>query len=997
MTVRILVICGGTGVNLLGQRDALGIHAELQVDWGRGILPIVGQTKDYYSQYVELDRGIGTTGLLFQEAHAWIAGKSSYGLKSLAYLQEKAQSDADTSYLLFLLDNLSASVPLEQSKTSPAIGGLAIRHPYNRAALEQALERITAPLGVGPTNPVEAWIVSSLVGSVGAGAPRFTGAFLADFIRQRYAGTPVLLNFIRIGPLTHRSINPRQTALNAFFGVAADAAFALKLPHGFPGVTTRWFYIDFPDVGVGERGLSLRAQMVEIATKVIMWEGLRERLERLLAHNQGIPMVVVRMGFWEGGLNKRRKYYEALRGLQGRLRDLIEPDYEQKFIRASVQKPQLVADGLAAWMERVRDEEIILQRMESGWRFPRFQMRGFPESLEEVQSLLEGWKTAMEDLVGRRWEDLYAEWVFDGVAGREFLRVAEVGDTQFGSQIWCQQVEEAHMAAAWARFLLGCDLKTGKPVEGGEDNYLKELLEVARRLSSLLNGWGLLKQRKKRAYEAKEWLGKFVESLVAVDALLKLEIRARHFLEKELSLAHQVSQVVEAEFRKWWLEWAQPDYVELIAGDRPPFSFSQVFNTRLGWLQNAENLEAYLRRGWRLPIYREFPTSLVEARAHVRSWKEALQALFEGEWASGGEFVVKRTVIQEGKRQEVTQSLAQWLNEQEKDWQRVENAHFVRAWAWHLLGCDLREGQPVRQPGTLLEQLYSQVQTLSWRQRLARIPIPSWLKQVGQWMSPVLAEFFTTLVQVDYLLQVEEAAANALEQELRGEPVVIVRELSDGIGRSGRLTWLQLLTEGIRQADVEAFKTAVIRGVNGLEECGLCQILGMSRKVSVADIHHELSSRMGQMRINGERVEAPWWAGMQLQAGASFKARLLPLLPAKLQEQLQELASEETSSPEYLFGFSEFMPVAIEVASMAQEFGDTLTAPMTMLKPFVPLVKEVLSEWDYVSASNTPVRQLEIVFAGVWGEPLYELALRVAGLDDEELKKIEQYYTLYRR
>jgi hypothetical protein len=40
---------------------------------------------------------------------------------------------------------------------------------------------------------------------------------------------------------------------------------------------------------------------------------------------------------------------------------------------------------------------------------------------------------------------------------------------------------------------------------------------------------------------------------------------------------------------------------------------------------------------------------------------------------------------------------------------------------------------------------------------------------------------------------------------------------------------------------------------------------------------------------------------------------------------------------------------------------------------------------------------LEIASAGVCGEPLYELALRAAGLEDEDLKKIGQYYTLYRK
>lgn len=995
MRVRILVICGGSGAKLLGQRDVLGVHAELQMDWSREIAPIIRQARDYSSQYVELDHSIGTAGFLFQEARNWLGEKSSQDLPSSSYLQAEAFSDADARYLRFLLEHSPASLSLERSKTLPAIAGLAIRHRHNRGALEQALERITAPLGLGPENPVEAWIVSSTVGGIGAGVHRFMGAFLADFIRRRYVGTPVSLNFIRIGPMTYRSVNPRQTALNAFFGVAADAAFALKLPQDFPGTTTQWFYMDFPDTGMGERGLLLRARMIEIAAKVIMWEGLRENLRWLLAYNQGIPVLAARTGFWEGSLTEQRKYYEALRGLQRRLQELTEPDYEQRFIRSGARKPKLVAEGLAEWTERAADKEIILQRMEAGWRFPRLQIRRYPENLEEVRSLVEGWKRVVEDLVGRRWEELQAEWALEGAGGREFLRVAEPGGVPFGSEIWFQQVEIAHTAVAWARFLLGCDLKTGKPVEGGEGSYLEELLTTARGLSSLLNGPGLLKRREDRVQEAKELLGRFVRTLIAVDTLLMLEARARYFLENELSPARLVLEVTEAEFNKLWSQWAQPEYEKLITGEGPLFLPSQAFTAAQNWLQSAENLETPIREGWRIPAYPGFPSSLAEARIRVTAWKKALEALLKEKWVSGGEFVIRRSVIREGKRQEVTQPLERWLDEQEKDWQRVENAHFVRAWAWHLLGCDLREGLPVQQPGALLEQLHRQAQRISRLQWLARIPVSWWLKNVSRWISAVLGEFFANLVQVDCLLQAAEVATNVLEQELRGEPVVVVRELSDVIGRSGRMTWLQALAEGIRRADVEFFKNAVIRGINGLEERGLRQMLGLKRDASVEDIHHELSSRMGQIKTNGGVVEAPWWAGEPLQASALFSYRLLPVLPSWLQEQLQTVAREALSSVEYMFGFSELMPVAVEVASMAQELGDVLTAPTSLLRPFVPLVKEVLSEWDYVSASGIPVRQLEIVSAGVWGEPLYELALRVVGLEDEELEKIGQYYNLY--
>jgi hypothetical protein len=209
MTIRILIVCGGSGANLLGQRDALGVHAELQIDVSREIRARAIPARDSYSQFVELDRGVGTAGLLFQEARGWIVQEGSQRSQGSAYIRTKFEHHPDVQHLQFLLDQLPATVSLERGLAQfPAVGGLAIRHSQNRVALEQALERITAPLGVGPENPIEAWIVSSTVGGVGGGVHRFTGAFLADFVQRRYGSTPVRLHFIRIGPLTYRSVNP---------------------------------------------------------------------------------------------------------------------------------------------------------------------------------------------------------------------------------------------------------------------------------------------------------------------------------------------------------------------------------------------------------------------------------------------------------------------------------------------------------------------------------------------------------------------------------------------------------------------------------------------------------------------------------------------------------------------------------------------------------------------------------------------------------------------
>jgi len=987
----MLIVCGGSGANLLGQRDALGVHAELQIDVGREIRARAKPTGDSYSQFVELDRGVGTVGLLFQEARGWIAKEGSQRSHGSIYIRTKFEHHPDIQHLQFLSNQLSSTLSLERGLAQfPALGGLVIRHSQNRAALEQALERMTAPLGVGPENPIEAWIVSSTAGGVGGGVHRFTGAFLADFVRRRYVGTPVRLHFIRIGPSTYLSVNPRQGALNTFLGVAADAAFALQISQDFPEATTCWFYIDFPDVGIGERRASLQAQMIEMAAKVMMWEKIEADLQGLLAYNQGIPFVVAQIGYCGKEFSEQWKYYEALRQLRERLQELVEPDY-QKYIGEGMQKPQFVTTRLEEWVKQVSDEQYILQRMESGWQFPRYRIK-YPQEFSEVQALVKGWRSAVEALVGRRWEELQGEWVIKSASGKESLHVAEPGEAPFGTEVWFRQVEEAHRARAWVRHLLGYDLKTGQLRKG--ENLLGRLLVTAQRVSSILNGFNPLKKREKRAQEVREPIIEFIQTLAQVDALLNLEVRAHRFLQEETVPVRHILEVADAEFHTLWSQWAQPDYTQYVAQEGPVFSFLDVVSERTSLVQDEGNLQAHLQRGWRLPAYRGFPRSLVDARTRVAAWKKALESLMGVEWIQGGEFTIKRIVMVNGQAQEEVCSIGRWLNEEDNTWKRVENAHFVRAWTWHLLGCDLREGRPVQEPGTPLAKLERQARKLIYLQLLARVPISGWRKKVAQWMAPALGEFFRSLTYVDCLLWAEEEATKVLEQELRGDPVVTIQDVSNILGRFGRTTWLQALYEGVRRADLAYFKQAVVRGISGLSERGLRQMLGLGTRASVEDIHHKLSSCMGEMRTNGKIVEAMWWAETPMPSACALEYRLLPVLNQRLQESLQNMVREHTASFEYLFGFPELAVIAFSAASMAQELGDVLTAPMALIRPFVPLVKEVLSEWDYISAYNVPVRQLEIASAGVCGEPLYELALRAAGLDDEDLKKIGQYYTL---
>jgi hypothetical protein len=195
--------------------------------------------------------------------------------------------------------------------------------------------------------------------------------------------------------------------------------------------------------------------------------------------------------------------------------------------------------------------------MEEGWRFPQYQMRGYPQNLNEVREWVESWKRAMERLLNERWENVVmgARWEVERVreeAGEERrdmvpLQVDQMVEVPFGAPEWFKRIEEAHEALAWARHLLGCDLQSGQPQRGG---LVEQLLHQARSISTALYGFNPFKGTEARAREAADRLREFVKLLAQVDQLLTVEDAAWKRLQSQLSQAREVQAMADAEFRK---------------------------------------------------------------------------------------------------------------------------------------------------------------------------------------------------------------------------------------------------------------------------------------------------------------------------------------------------------------------------------------------------------------------------------------------------------------
>ena len=160
MANKFLIVCGGSGVCLLGQRRVLGVNAELQIDVSKECIP----TKDPQSLRVMLDRPVGTIPLLLLEMKSKI-------VKGSAHPRDVAHANFVARHMVAggdLIDGLAQS---------PVIGGGTIRYPDNEADLREKLSTMITQFAqnIGPANPLDVWIISSTAGGTGEGSHRFVG------------------------------------------------------------------------------------------------------------------------------------------------------------------------------------------------------------------------------------------------------------------------------------------------------------------------------------------------------------------------------------------------------------------------------------------------------------------------------------------------------------------------------------------------------------------------------------------------------------------------------------------------------------------------------------------------------------------------------------------------------------------------------------------------------------------------------------------------------
>jgi len=534
MANRFLIVCGGAGYKLLGQRAILGLDAELQVDVAKENVSQNWKVRDQRSLFVDLDKRVGTT---------------STAINALLnnYLKPGSSANKQQIERTKLLQTLFPSAQsLEYGLAqSPAIGYAAMSHENNQDALEQAIRRMITSFGkyIGPENHTVVWIVSSTAGGTGEGTHCFVARKLAEIFNTTFAKISLTINFIRIGQLTYRSINNDRTALNTFFGVAADSAFMRQVKNSFPFVLTNWFYVDLPDVGKGDKAKRVRGETVEMACKSIMLPDLQDDFQKLLANNAGAPIVLVKIGYWARNFGNNITYFETLKQLSVKLADLTNPNYQRKYIDGKP-LPQFKAPELDDHIRDVQNADYVINRMGKGWVFPLYHAPGNLKYLEQVVALVSDWKNSMSDLIEIDIDHLNVEFLVDKLSPVGVVPLTVPAFIQEDGK-WFIQINDAHRVKGWASHLLGLDSKERTVLTTG---WIASLLQQASEISKIFQSFDIFNRKDVKARKACGLLGGFLKLLVQVNLLLELEKSATKLLMSELAVPREVIYKVNEEY-----------------------------------------------------------------------------------------------------------------------------------------------------------------------------------------------------------------------------------------------------------------------------------------------------------------------------------------------------------------------------------------------------------------------------------------------------------------
>ncbi len=506
MARNLLVICGGTGACLIGHQQALKLNAILQVDV-KNELRKTDPNAPIFSQ--RLDPVITTTAQL------------------LAWDRDRFPDDTPRGrHARYLAQHYPNSMPIvDGCGRSPAIGGSLIAHASVVSNLKTVLGTLLSGKGeeTGTGDELVVWIFSSTAGGTGEGTHRYVARLIMQHMRP--SKVPLKLYFVRVGPGTFNSVDPKRTRLNTFFAIAADVAFNFQAKEEDPWASLYWFYMDLPDVGTGKAGKDKRAQLVEMAAKGIMLPEVSEDLLTILAG--GAQSVLVRTGYWTLDISdSNRKYSEALLALESKLRSLVETDvaipqgdkelgdltFEPgKFLGVftSIDDDPKLASGI---LQLIKDRKFNITAYSGD----------IAEDKPEWDQAIETWRATVNGLLKLCDSDMRLDRESIGayytLPGSNDELVCLPRTYQEYDHNWFKAVTQAHRVKYWSNRLLQ-----------GLESRLRDHAKV---IAGIENNKRLSDQEK--ANEIRPTLRPFIEELYQVRLLRQLRTRAKTDLQISL-------------------------------------------------------------------------------------------------------------------------------------------------------------------------------------------------------------------------------------------------------------------------------------------------------------------------------------------------------------------------------------------------------------------------------------------------------------------------------
>jgi hypothetical protein len=285
----------------------------------------------------------------------------------------------------------------------------------------------------------------------------------------------------------------------------------------------------------------MRDEIIEMAAKAIMMDDLAPDLNQLLINNAGMRMVIARFGFWGKDFGDNLKYYETLRELALKLKELIEPDYRSTYIEGKLRPEFKGTETLADVVRRVEDPRFLLEKMQAeGWQFPK--VSGGQPSKERRKELVAEWKREINRLIAPRelgtFDIKFTSIETVTVEGQQRseelpLRVPGFPPEDTFDATWLQGINDAHRVRAWCAELLE-----------GPEGLNAQLLNVAKVCSDAQHGWSLAAGKETRARDLARNLGKFVLLLEQVSHLTELETDATKAPDAHLSRPKDLLKMV---------------------------------------------------------------------------------------------------------------------------------------------------------------------------------------------------------------------------------------------------------------------------------------------------------------------------------------------------------------------------------------------------------------------------------------------------------------------